>query len=530
MKIAPLPQQAHLVPGYRLDGRYELLYPYAQGGMAVVWVARVQGKHGFEKLVAVKTILPNLGSDPGFRAMFLDEAAVASRIRHPNVADIVDLGEEGQTLYMVLEWVNGDAWSKLYTAVAQAGHAFPAHILLRIAADACAGLHAAHELRDDMGALLNVVHRDVSPQNILVTTAGVTKVIDFGIAKAMDRMAEETKTGLLKGKAQYTAPEQVRRGGVVDRRVDIWAIGTILYHYLSGRLPYEGKNDLAVLKALTQGKPPPPLPPSVPPQIAQVVMGALVPAPEARFQTALDLQRAIESVMPQPTTATDVAAFMVQYLADRIETKRKDLADALAELEEKSGKPKPARMRHGSFPELARPAILDQVLGTGASQVSPFAPGTGASQMSPFAPGTGMPQASPLAGAGGTGMPQASPLVGAGGTGMPQASPLAAGGSQPPAFGPGTGMPQRSPLGSAPHIEVDDAIPTRMRGLSELRAVHWLLLCVGAAVPLVVWGLVAYVAVNGPLGRPHAAGGGHTPASSAQPAGAESAGHGDSGR
>jgi eukaryotic-like serine/threonine-protein kinase len=506
VKIAAPPQQAHLVPGYRLDGRYELLYPYAQGGMAIVWVARVQGKHGFEKLVAVKTILPNLASDQGFRTMFLDEASIASRIRHPNVADIVDLGEEAQTLYMVLEWVSGDAWSKLYTAVSQAGHAFPAHILLRIAADACAGLHAAHELRDDVGGLLNVIHRDVSPQNILITTAGVTKVIDFGIAKAMDRMAEETKTGLLKGKAQYTAPEQVRRGGVVDRRIDLWAIGTILYHYLSGRLPYEGKSDLETLKALTIGKPPPPLPGFVPPQIAQVVMGALTPSPDARFQTALDMQRAIESVMPQPTTATDVSAFMVNYLAERLETKRKDLADALAESEERSGKPKRQRMRHGSFPELARPAILDQVLGTGASQPSPFAPGTGASQPSPFAPGTGMPQPSPF-------VP---------GTGMPQPSPVAQRGSQPPFAAPSTVPP---PAAAPPRqAEVDDAIPTRMRGVSALRPTHWLLLCVGAAVPLVVWGLVAYVAINGPLGRPRA------PASPAQPPAAASAGPAEGGR
>jgi eukaryotic-like serine/threonine-protein kinase len=497
VKIAPVPQQAHLVPGYRLDGRYELLYPYAQGGMAVVWMARVQGKHGFEKLVAVKTILPNLASDQGFRAMFLDEAAVASRIRHPNVADIVDLGEEGQTLYMVLEWVNGDAWSKLHTAVSQAGHPFPAHILLRIAADACAGLHAAHELRDDAGALLNVIHRDVSPQNILITTAGVTKVIDFGIAKAMDRMAEETKTGLLKGKAQYTAPEQVRRGGVVDRRIDLWAIGTILYQYLAGRLPYEGKSDLETLKALAIGRPPPPLPGFVPPHIAQVVMGALAPSPDARFQTALDMQRAIESVMPQPTTATDVQTFMVQYLAERLETKRKDLAEALAEAEERSGQPKRTRMRHGSFPELARPAILDQVLGMqpGAAQPSPFTQGTGASQPSPFAQGTGAPQPSPFA---------------------PR-------GSQPPPFVAPQGMPQPSPSappGAAPPpIEVDDAIPTRMRGISDLEPRHWLLLCVGAAVPIAVWSLVAYVAIYGPLGRPHP----HVP-------GAETAIPADSGR
>src|SRR5580693_6477061 len=188
--------------------------------MATVWLARVQGKHGFEKLVAVKTILPHLASDPGFRTMFLDEASIASRIRHPNVADILDLGEESNTIYMVLEWINGDSWSKLWGAVQSAHLPFPTHLLLRIAADACAGLHAAHELGDENGALLNVVHRDVSPQNVLITIGGVTKVIDFGIAKAMDRTAEATQTGMLKGKAQYTAPEQVR-GKSVDRRADI---------------------------------------------------------------------------------------------------------------------------------------------------------------------------------------------------------------------------------------------------------------------------------------------------------------------
>jgi len=210
MQATPIhPQQAHHVPGYRLDGRYELLYPYAQGGMATVWIARVQGKHGFEKLVAVKTILPHLASDEDFRTMFLDEASIASRIRHPNVADMLDLGEENGTLYIVLEWINGDSLAKLYKAVEASGQPFPVHLLLRIGADACAGLHAAHELLDGEGNRMGVVHRDVSPQNILVTVAGVTKVIDFGIAKAFDRMAEATQTGMLKGKAQYTAPEQI---------------------------------------------------------------------------------------------------------------------------------------------------------------------------------------------------------------------------------------------------------------------------------------------------------------------------------
>jgi eukaryotic-like serine/threonine-protein kinase len=475
--MRPLPQEARLVPGYRLDGRYELLYPYAQGGMATVWLARVQGKHGFEKLVAIKTILSHLARDAAFRAMFLDEASIASRIRHPNVADILDLGEEHDTLYMVLEWINGDAWSKLYAAVAAANQTFPVDLLLRIAADACAGLHAAHELLDDFGAPLGVVHRDVSPQNILIAVSGVTKVIDFGIAKALDRTSEQTKTGMLKGKAQYAAPEQVR-GGDVDRRIDLWAIGTILYHYLSGRLPYEGKNDLHTLKNLVSGKPPPPLPRAVPSGVAQLVMRALASEPDQRFQTALDMQRALEALISTPTTTTDVAAFMAQHLHERIEMRRTDLAEALAEAEERSGKPKGPRQRLGSFPELARPAILDQALGRAR-------PGEGSA----------MPQISPLA---------AQRLVGEG-SAMPQPSPVIrelSGGSAPP--------PAEPP-------RLDDELPTQARMAAPVRGVHYAIMLLAALVPIAVWTLVIYVALNGPI-RPKP-GRGAAPSDSSKPIG-----------
>ena len=143
--------QTHLSPGHRLDQRYELLAPVAQGGMAVVWVARVVGKMGLEKLYAVKTILPHLSDDASFRTMFLDEAKLASRIRHPNVVALEDLGEENGQLYMVLEWVQGDSLSRLHNEAREHGQAFPPNILLRILADACAGLHAAHELQGDDG-------------------------------------------------------------------------------------------------------------------------------------------------------------------------------------------------------------------------------------------------------------------------------------------------------------------------------------------------------------------------------------------
>src|SRR5581483_11740872 len=187
-----------LVPGYYLD-RYELLCPIAEGGMAQVWVARLRGKHGFEKFVAIKTILPKFQTDERFQKMFLDEARIASRIEHPNVAQILDVGEQHDITYLVMEWVDGDSLSRLYRALRKKGMTLPLHVLLRVVADACAGLHEAHEQ--------GVVHRDVSPQNILVSQRGVAKVIDFGIAKARDSaVGVETNAGLLKGKIHYMAP------------------------------------------------------------------------------------------------------------------------------------------------------------------------------------------------------------------------------------------------------------------------------------------------------------------------------------
>jgi len=339
----------HLSPGHRLDQRYELLCPVAQGGMAVVWVARVVGKLGLEKLYAVKTILPHLHGDASFRAMFLDEAKIASRIRHPNVVALEDLGEDDGQLYMALEWVAGDSLSRLHGEVQARGTAIPPNVLLRILADACAGLHAAHELQGDDGRPLNVVHRDISPQNLLVTTSGVTKVIDFGIATAIDRLAEKTRKGLLKGKIEYAAPEQVRMLRV-DRRADIWALGTILYQYLAGRLPFTGERDLDIVEALVSGKPPPPMPPFVSPALANVAMIALRPRREERYPNALEMQRALEGCLTSPTTTTDVASFLQEHLSHRLEARRREIAEAIRAADERAGSA--YRPRLASIPEL----------------------------------------------------------------------------------------------------------------------------------------------------------------------------------
>jgi serine/threonine protein kinase len=374
------PKPSPLVPGYRLD-RYELLCPIAEGGMASVWVARLKGKHGFEKLVAIKTILPKYASDHRFQQMFLDEARIASGIEHANVAQILDLGEEHDVLYLVMEWVDGDALSKLHRAVEKKGMSIPHGIALRILADTCGGLHVAHELRDPTGSLLGVVHRDVSPQNVLVSARGAAKLIDFGIAKARDRVAGDTNTGFLKGKIQYMAPEQAL-GKSIDRRADVWAIGSILYHLLAGKPPYEGANQLATLHMLTSGKPPLPLPSSVPAAVTAVVRRALTHDPEKRIESAAALQIALEHAMVEAkisTTAADVAAFTKEHLADRAAARKAAVEMALAAAQE--------RVR---MVQLLKPTSADS--SAGFSSLGASSPGLSATGGNPASvPSAGVP-------------------------------------------------------------------------------------------------------------------------------------------
>jgi serine/threonine protein kinase len=305
-----------------------MLCPIAEGGMASVWVARLLGKRGFQKLVAIKTILPKFAEDMRFERMFLDEAGLAAKIEHANVAQVLDLGEEHDVLYLAMELVDGDSLSKLLRAVQKKNATIPTGVALRILADTCGGLHAAHELQGEDGSLLNVVHRDVSPQNILVTMNGIAKLIDFGIAKARDRVSEDTNDGVLKGKIHYMAPEQAL-GKPVDRRADVWAVGSILYFLLAGKPAYEGENHVATLHLLLSGRPPSPLPASVPPAVGAVVRRALSHDPEGRYATAADMQAALEAAMVEArlvTTTTDVAAFVREHMADRAK-KRKEAMD-----------------------------------------------------------------------------------------------------------------------------------------------------------------------------------------------------------
>jgi serine/threonine-protein kinase len=317
------PLASPLVPGFRLD-RYELLCPIAEGGMASVWIARQTGKHGFQKLVAIKTVLPKYAAEEHFQRMFVDEAHIASRIEHVNVTQILDVGEQSGVTYLVMEYVDGDSLTKIQKALQKDGVAIPQGVALRVMADVCGGLQTAHELRDAGGELLGVVHRDVSPQNVLVSTKGVAKLIDFGIAKARDRLAGETNTDTMKGKIRYMAPEQAL-GLAVDRRADIWAVGSVLHFLLAGKPPFEGDNDVQTILLLTNSRSPPALPSSVHPAVAAVVRRALQHESEERFATAAEMQAAIENAMVEakvPTTTSAVAAFLEEHVGGRAQRRR----------------------------------------------------------------------------------------------------------------------------------------------------------------------------------------------------------------
>jgi serine/threonine-protein kinase len=299
--------------------------------MASVWLARLKGKHGFEKLVALKTILPELAQDKRFRRMFLDEARIASRIEHVNIAQTLDLGEQDGHLYLVMEWVDGDSLSKLDRALEKAGQFMPLPILLKVMVEACAGLHAAHELCDPSGAPLGIVHRDVSPQNILVSVKGQTKLIDFGIAKAQSGPSEETRAGILKGKVNYMPPEQAMRKAV-DRRTDVWAVGAVLYRMLSRRTPYESPSPVTSFRMLTSLEQPALLPEHVEPGLRLLVMRALSPKPENRPATARELQAMLEEVAPENgglASSEELASFVTAHLGHTLQERRDQITRAL---------------------------------------------------------------------------------------------------------------------------------------------------------------------------------------------------------
>jgi eukaryotic-like serine/threonine-protein kinase len=308
--------------------------------MASVWAARLKGTRGFSKTVAVKTMLPSVSDDPQFEQMFLDEAQIASRIRHPNVVEIMDLGEQDDVLYLVMEWVDGEPLSNLRRAAAKHG-GIPRGIAVRVIADACAGLHAAHELKDETGQLVGLVHRDISPQNLLITFDGVVKIVDFGVAKAAGRSTGQTTAGQVKGKPPYMSPEQAL-GDAVDRRTDVFALGIILYQLTTGKHPFRGESDLVTLQNIVSDKPI--VPPRAhdkeyPRSLEAAVMKALDRKREARFQTCAEFEAALDEVFTKEVSRArteDIGKFMRKLFGARGDERRAALADAVRAADERA--------------------------------------------------------------------------------------------------------------------------------------------------------------------------------------------------
>ncbi|WP_437577887.1 serine/threonine-protein kinase [Sorangium sp. So ce887] len=297
--------------------KYRPIAEIGRGGMADVCLAVARGPAGFNKLVVLKRARVELCEDAEILAMFLDEARLAARLNHPNVVQTYEVGEDGERLFIAMEYLDGQPLSQLRTRVGLTDLSLPVQV--RILTDALAGLHYAHELRDFDGTPIQVVHRDASPQNIFVTYDGVIKVVDFGIAKAADSLSE-TRAGMLKGKVAYMSPEQ-SRGERVDRRSDVFAVGVILWEAIAGRRMWKGYNDLAILGRLGLGE----LPdlrvaaPHVDPELERICGRALAPALGERHATAAELHADLERWLREHhpgMSAREVGVFVASRFAD----------------------------------------------------------------------------------------------------------------------------------------------------------------------------------------------------------------------
>jgi len=308
-------------------GSYQLIKRLATGGMAQIYLARQQGPDGFEKLLVVKRILPHLAENADFVRMFLDEARIAARLGHPNIVQIFNLGALDDSYFIAMEFIHGEDVRRVWKRAEQLSKTIPVELVCRVVMDACAGLDYAHKKTDSQsGRPLGIVHRDISPQNILVTFQGGVKVVDFGIAKAADQ-ATVTRSGVLKGKYSYMSPEQAS-GKRVDCRSDIFALGVVLYELLTGARLFKRPNDILTLHAVTECdvSPPSHLNPDLPRDLDAIVMKALAKDPADRYQEAIHLQMALEDWLithKLPSSSAHLAAFMEELYSDRLAEERR---------------------------------------------------------------------------------------------------------------------------------------------------------------------------------------------------------------
>ncbi|HSO32000.1 MAG TPA: serine/threonine-protein kinase [Labilithrix sp.] len=307
-------------------GRYALFDELAAGGMATVHLGRLLGPVGFGRTVAVKRLHAHFLKDEEFVTMFMDEARIVARIRHPNVVPMADVVQSDKGLFLVMEYVHGESLSRLMRTARKNEEPIPPRIVAAVMCGVLLGLHAAHDTKGTDGTLLGVVHRDVSPQNIIVGSDGAARVLDFGIAKAAGR-AQVTREGQIKGKLAYMAPEQIR--GQVDRRTDVFAAAVVLWEMLAGRRLHGDSKDVDIVTRVVKGDfaPPSQYVPALGPEVDAVVMRALASDPKLRYATArdfaLELERTVGIASPSQVSE------WVERLAKEVLEARASLVSAM---------------------------------------------------------------------------------------------------------------------------------------------------------------------------------------------------------
>lgn len=361
----------------RKFGRYEILARLAAGGMAEVYVARAQGVAGFERLVALKVLHQNLAHEEEFISMFLDEARLAARIRHPNVVPTLDISDTIDAgYYLVMDYIEGDHLGALLASAFKHNDPLPPRVVMRIVSDALGGLGAAHQLKDESGKPLNLVHRDVSPHNIMVGADGVARLTDFGVAKAEDRLTH-TREGQVKGKLAYMAPEQASQG-IADPRSDLFSMAIILWESFTGQRLFRGETTAATLHKLLTGEIPAPstIRPDLQP-FDQLLKKGLSRDMAARYQTADEFIEAIEDVAALVgglASLRKVSQAVQFHAADKLSRDRHMITEAVRALGLNDKESHPSLAPYMDVPEPSSPstASFRSNTGSSASSLSPI--------------------------------------------------------------------------------------------------------------------------------------------------------------
>jgi serine/threonine protein kinase len=305
----------------RVSERYVIYDEIASGGMGSVHLGRLKGPVGFSRVVAIKRLHSAYAKDPDFVAMFLDEARLAARVQHPNVVSTIDVVTEADEVFLVMDYVEGESLSHLMKSAQKRGEPVPLPVVTAISVNLLTGLDAAHRAKGEMGAPLGIVHRDVSPQNVLVGIDGLARVVDFGVAKAAGRL-QTTRDGQIKGKAAYMAPEQLR-GRNVDARADVYGAAVVVWELITGGRLFSGNTpEETVIQILERDMPAPSESrPGVPPELDRVVLSGLARDPEDRFTSAREMAMALEKALT-PATQREVAEWVEASLSDAQRARR----------------------------------------------------------------------------------------------------------------------------------------------------------------------------------------------------------------